>query len=193
MTQPETAPHASRRPKRADAARNYDKLIAAARQAFQQDGSAASLEDIARRAEVGIGTLYRNFPTRRDLLEAVYVDELEAISRKAGEFDHLGPWEALTGWLHEYVGYAATKREIAEQLMEFVDADADVFARSRAALGEAGGRLLKRAQDDGVVRQDLTFMDIARMVGGISVIRGCAPDEISRILDIALDGLRYRG
>jgi AcrR family transcriptional regulator len=82
----------SRRPKRADARRNYDKLVGAAREAFAADGTSASLEDVARRAEVGIGTLYRHFPTRQHLLEAVYVDEVEAMSRQAEDLAELPPW-----------------------------------------------------------------------------------------------------
>src|SRR5579884_3864221 len=83
------------RPKRADARRNYDKVIAAAREAFAAGGTSTSLEEIARRAEVGIGTLYRHFPNRQALLEAVYVGEVEALAASAGEFAELDPWEAL--------------------------------------------------------------------------------------------------
>src|ERR1700734_1041018 len=93
------------RPKRADALRNYDKLIAAARDAFAQDGVSTSLEEIARRAGVGIGTLYRHFPNRQALLEAVYVDEVEALCRSAADHAELPPWEALVGWLHRFVAY----------------------------------------------------------------------------------------
>src|SRR5438270_13729060 len=98
------------RPQRADARRNYEKLISAAREAFAEDGTSASLEDIARRAQVGIGTLYRHFPTRQDLLEAAYVDEVEAICRSAGDLAGLPPWDALVAWLHRFVRFAATKR-----------------------------------------------------------------------------------
>ena len=90
-------------PKRADARRNYEKLIEAARAAFADSGSQASLEEIARRAGVGIGTLYRHFPTRQALLEAVYVDEVEALSRSADELADLPPWDALAEWLRRYV------------------------------------------------------------------------------------------
>src|SRR6201994_3124491 len=86
------------RPKRADARRNYDKVIAAARDAFAEGGTATSLEEIARRAGVGIGTLYRNFPNRQALLEAVYVDEVEAVARTAAELEGLEPWDALSSW-----------------------------------------------------------------------------------------------
>src|SRR4051794_16081335 len=92
-TQPATG--LARRPKRADARRNYEKLLAAATQAFAGAGTDASLEDIARRGGVGIGTLYRHFPTRQALLEAVYIDEVEEMSRAAGELTDLEPWDAL--------------------------------------------------------------------------------------------------
>src|SRR3954464_3878310 len=105
--QTEAAP-LSKRPKRADALRNCERLLAAAREAFTEADRSASLEDIARRAGVGIGTLYRHFPTRADLVEAVYVDEVEAMSRSAGELAELDPWEALTAWLRRFVGYVAT-------------------------------------------------------------------------------------
>jgi len=180
------------RPKRADARRNYDKLIAAAREAFAENGADASLEGIARRAEVGIGTLYRHFPTRQALLEAVYLEEVEAICRSAEDFEGLPPWDALAGWLHRFVGYAVTKKALAEELMAYIDQDADVFASCRTAINDAGSGLLRRAQESGDVRPDVTFTDVGRMVGGIAVIRMADPEQIERILDLALDGLRYR-
>src|SRR5437588_12901150 len=109
-----------RKPKRADARRNYDKVLSAARAAFAERGAATSLEEIARRAEVGIGTLYRNFPNRQALLEAVYVGEVEELCRSANDFDTLEPWEALVGWLHRFVGYMATKQALAQELLEYV-------------------------------------------------------------------------
>src|ERR1700761_8942102 len=106
------------RPKRADARRNYDKVVAAAREAFAEGGTATSLEEIARRAEVGIGTLYRNFPNRQALLEAVYVGEVEDVSRSAEDFDGAEPWDALVGWLHRVVGYLVTKQALAQELLD---------------------------------------------------------------------------
>src|ERR1700710_2314888 len=91
-----------RRPKRADARRNYDKLIESARAAFTENGAEASLEDIARRAGVGIGTLYRHSPTRQDLIEATYLEEVEALCASAAEFAGLDAWAALSGWLMRY-------------------------------------------------------------------------------------------
>src|SRR5437868_12377772 len=106
------------RPKRADARRNYDKLVAAARGVFAEDGTSAPLEDVAERAGVGIGTLYRHFPTRQALLEAVYASEVEAIAQAAADLADLEPWDALTRWLRQYVGFAATKRALTEALLE---------------------------------------------------------------------------
>jgi AcrR family transcriptional regulator len=186
-------PTLPQRPKRADARRNYDKLIAAAHDAFAEDGTSASLEDIARRAGVGIGTLYRHFPTRQHLLEAVYLEEVEAICRSAADFEDLPPWEALSGWLHAFVGFAATKRALADELFNYIERDAAVFQTCGAAITTVGGALLKRAQDAGEVRPDTNITDIARLVGGISVINATDPEQIERILDVALDGLRYRG
>src|SRR4051812_10378514 len=104
-----TPPELTSRPKRADARRNYDRLIAAAREAFTEADRSVSLEDIARRAGVGMGTLYRHFPTRADMIQAVYVEEVEALARSAANLAHEEPWDALTRWLHGFVGYIATK------------------------------------------------------------------------------------
>jgi AcrR family transcriptional regulator len=180
------------RPKRADARRNYDKVVAAARAAFAERGASTSLEEIARRAEVGIGTLYRNFPNRQALLEAVYVDEVENVCRSAREFASLEPWDALSGWLHSVVGYLVTKQALAHELLDYVDRDAPLFQHCRAALFDAGGPLLARAQAAGVVRDDMTLPEVIQMVGGIAKIAGAEPEQIGRILTVALDGLRYR-
>ena len=185
-------PVLSERPKRADARRNYEKLLVAAGAAFTEDGASASLEDIARRAGVGIGTLYRHFPTRQHLLEAVYVDEVEEMSRSAADLADLPPWDALATWLRQFVSYAATKRALGAELLAYADADADVFQKCRSAILTAGDALLARAQEAGVARTDTTFVEVGRLVGGLSAIRGAEPDEIDRLLDIVLDGLRYR-
>jgi AcrR family transcriptional regulator len=181
----------AQRPQRADARRNYEKLVAAAREVFAEDGTSASLEDIARRAHVGIGTLYRHFPTRLHLLEAVYVDEVEAICRSAADLAHLEPWDALAAWLRAFVGFAATKRALAEEMLATMDSDAEVFRSCRTAITTAGEALLQRAQAAGAVRPDADFMTIARLLGGLASIRS-EPEEIDRLLDIVLDGLRYQ-
>src|SRR4051812_43403540 len=180
------------RPNRADARRNYEKLLAAARDAFTQDDRDASLEDIARRAGVGIGTLYRHFPTRSDLIEAVYVEEVEALARSADQVAKLEPWDALVTWLDGFVGYIATKQALADELFAIADHNVEVFANCRAALNTAGEPLLQRAQDAGVVRTDTTIQDVIRMVAGIAKMPSAEPGEIERVLGMALDGLRPR-
>ncbi|HEY7073788.1 MAG TPA: TetR/AcrR family transcriptional regulator [Solirubrobacteraceae bacterium] len=179
------------RPKRADALRNYEKVVAAAREAFAERGASTSLEEIARRAGVGIGTLYRNFPNRQALLEAVYVDELDSLCQSAAEFEGMEPWEGFAGWVRRLVGYMATKHALAQELFEYVDRDAPLFQSCRASLFAAGEPLLARAQQAGAVRPDTTVSEVIHMVGGITKIP--EPEQIDHILEIALDGLRYRG
>jgi AcrR family transcriptional regulator len=189
--QPNTA-NLVERPKRADARRNYDKLIAAARDVFAEHGTSASLEEIARRAGVGIGTLYRHFPSRQDLLEAVYVEEVEEMCQSAGELADLPPWEALSGWLHRVVSYVGRKHALAQELWNYLDRDAEVFRGCRTALIGAGEPLLARAQQAGAVRPDVSIDDVLQIVGGIGKNPTTPPDQLEHVLDIALDGLRYR-
>jgi AcrR family transcriptional regulator len=187
MRQIETQPQ---RPQRADARANHDKLVAAARALFTDKGTSAPLEEVAERAGVGIGTLYRHFPARQALLEAVYVDEVEAMARVAAELEELPPWDALSQWLHQYVGFAATKRALNEALME-TDPNSSVLVTCRTAITGAGTALVERAQRAGVVRNDTSFMDVVRMVGAIAMVPTEDPEQKERLLELALDGLRY--
>ena len=161
-------------------------------EAFTSQGEDASLEGIARRADVGIGTLYRNFPTRQALLEAVYVEEVEGICRAAQEFEGADPWQALTDWLRRFADYATTKKALAGELMAYMDEGSEVFLQCRHALKAAGAPLLEAAQRSGDVRPDVHFMDVVRMVGGIATIPNAEPGQVERILAVALDGLRAR-
>ncbi|MFC8614826.1 TetR/AcrR family transcriptional regulator [Micromonospora purpureochromogenes] len=176
----------ARRPKRADARRNYESLIAAAREAFAENGASASLEEVARRAGVGIGTLYRNFPTRQALFEAVYVEEVRALSRSAADLADLPPWDALVAWLHRFVGYAATKRALAEELLR----DSEVFRSCRTEIYIAGEPLMRRAQAAGAVRADISFDDVVRLLSGLTMAQFPEPEQRERVLGVALDGLR---
>jgi AcrR family transcriptional regulator len=180
------------RPLRADAKRNRALLLDAARAAFTERGSDASLEDIARRACVGIGTLYRHFPSRQALIEAVYVDEVEALCRSAGSHPELPPWAALVAWFDRFVDYVATKRALIEEMVATIGQDAQVFRTCHEAIFAAGEPLLERAKAAGDVRPDVEFMDVIRMVSGITMIKGANPDDVRRVLLMALDGLRYR-
>ncbi|MEU4790920.1 helix-turn-helix domain-containing protein [Micromonospora tulbaghiae] len=178
----------ARRPKRADARRNYDALIAAAREVFGEHGASASLEEIARRAGVGIGTLYRNFPQRRDLFEAVYVEEVRALSASADDLADEPPWDALVGWLHRFVAYVATKRALAEELVH----DSEVFRTCRTEIYATGEPLLRRAQAAGEARPDAGFDDVIRLISGLAAYQFPDPAQRDRVLAIALDGLRAR-
>ena len=177
-----------RRPTRADARRNFDALLGAARDAFAGKGADASLEDIARQAGVGIGTLYRNFPTRQDLFNAVYFGEIEELCLAAEDVADLPPWEALTTWLRRFVQYAATKRAIWESL----NRDSDRFKTAREAMYAAGTPLFERAQAAGEARTDVSFDDLLRMVSGLTAAGFVDDDQRARVLDIALDGVRAR-
>jgi AcrR family transcriptional regulator len=181
------------RPKRADARRNYDKVLAAAREAFAEGGESTALEEIARRAGVGIGTLYRNFPNRQALLETLYLEEVEGICRLAEEQrESADPWEALTSWFERFIGYIATKQALAAELTNYLDRDAPLFKSSRAALWAAGEPLLTRAQAAGVVRPDAEIGDVMHMVMGIAKVPTADPSQTTHIVRMALDGLRYR-
>jgi AcrR family transcriptional regulator len=193
MTTPEaTAQTLITRPQRADARRNYEKVLAAARDAFAEGGESTALEEIARRAGVGIGTLYRHFPNRQALLEALYVGEVEEICRSAAELDGADPWEALAGWFQRFIAYIGTKQALAAELLNYLDPDASLFQVCRTSLFEAGEPLLERAQEAGVVRPDVGIGEVIQMVGGIAKIPTAEPGQREHILRIALDGLRYR-
>jgi AcrR family transcriptional regulator len=176
----------ARRPQRADARRNYEKLIAAARDTFATEGVSTSLEEIARKAGVGIGTLYRHFPTREDLLESVYADDVETVRRSAEEVADLPPWDALATWLYRLVDYLATKRALAEA----VNFGSDLYQSGRASVHESGEKLLLRAQEAGVARGEVTFDDVLRLIAGVTMIEFVEPGQRDRVLGMALDGLR---
>ena len=137
------------RPKRADARRNYEKVLAAAREAFAEGGESTALEEIARRAGVGIGTLYRHFPNRQALLEALYVNEVEEVCRSAAELDGGDPWEALNAWFERLMGYLATKQALVHELLNYLETgrpavpgvpDVAVRRRRSAAQARPGSR-----------------------------------------------------
>jgi AcrR family transcriptional regulator len=185
------APPGEQRPQRADARRNYQRLLATARTAFAERGPEASLDDIARRAGVGSGTLYRHFPTRQALLEAVYRDQVEELCAQADEL--LGsrpPGEALGAWLRGVASYVATKRGLAD----VIGKDSEVFLYCRGRIRDAGGRLLSRAQQAGEVRADANLEDLFKLIHGISVATEQAPDgtdQADRLVALVMDGLRH--
>jgi AcrR family transcriptional regulator len=186
-----STPLPSARPTRADAARNYDLLVTAAREAFAEHGTDTSLEEIARRAGVGIGTLYRRFPSRTALLEAVYVDEIQSVCDRAYGFaEQLEPFDALAAWLRSFVGYGVSKKTLASELTVALGKDSPFFQSCKTNVQDAGRLLLDKAKAAGEVRPELDLMDIMRLVGGINMGRDMEPDQANRLLDIVLCGLR---
>jgi AcrR family transcriptional regulator len=180
------------RPLRADAQRNRQRLLEAAGEVFAEQGTDASLEAVAARAGVGIGTLYRHFPNRQALLEALYVGEVEEVCRSAAALEGADPWDALSGWFERFIAYMGTKRALAAELLNYLDQDAPLFQVCRTSMFEAGEPLLKRAQEAGVVRPDVNIGEVIQMVVGIAKIPSSDQRQTEHIVRVALDGLRYR-
>ena len=174
------------RPHRADARRNFDALLAAAREAFNRDGIAVPLEDIARQAGVGIGTLYRNFPTRSDLVEAVYVSEIEELLQAARDASEREPWDALDTWLRRFSGYVATKLAMLQGLNK----DSEMFRACRTSMYDAATPLFERAQAAGEVRSDTNLDDVLRLVSGVTASHYESEEQRARVLTLALDAIR---
>jgi AcrR family transcriptional regulator len=183
------------RPMRADARRNYERLLSAALAAFAEHGADdASLEEIARRAGVGIGTLYRHFPTRQALLEAVYRDQVEALRARADELrESDSPADALAAWLRALVAFSSTKHSLTTALLETLGKDSDLLSACSMVICGAADTLLTRAQQAGVVRADADPLDVIRLVHAVNLAtqRGPTdPGQTDRLLGIILDGLR---
>jgi len=178
---------------RADARRNYERLLAAAAGAFTERGADdVSLEEIARRAGVGIGTLYRHFPTRQALLEAVYRDQVEALGARAAELIQAdSPAAALAEWVTALVTFGKAKRSLTTALLEVLDKNSPLLQSSRDVLRGATDELLERAQRAGVARTDVRGSDVMRLAHGVSMTAdlGQDPDQAERMLALILDGL----
>ncbi len=180
------------RPLRADAQRNYERLVTAAAAAFAEHGAEANLDDIARRAGVGIGTLYRHFPTRQALLEVLLRDSLDELNADAeAKLASASPGQALADWLRAVVAHAATYRGLAAELLCNPHASPE-FARC-SAMQLAGARLLARAQAAGDIRPDVTASDLFMIVNGIAWATEQSPgdhDQANRLVRVMVDGLR---
>lgn len=182
------------RRQRADARRNRDRLIEIAAIAFATHGGAASLEEIARQAGVGIGTLYRHFPTREHLVEVLYRREVEALCQAAADLARRHPPDiALAEWMQRFVGYIATKRGMAPSLRILLDTNSTVFAdTSGRVLGALRG-LVEAAAASGTIRGDVDSADILQALSGIYGAPA-TPDwqaRASRLVGLLMDGLRW--
>ena len=175
--------------RRADAERNRGKILAAARTAFADPDAEVSMAEISRRAGVGMATLYRNFPGRQELLEALYTDEVDAVCQAAETIDGEKPGAALAAWLHRFFAFTFSKRHIAAELLKQTDRSNPLFRNSRTRVMAAGRPLLAAAQHAGEVRDDLTLEQILDMIVAIATIHG-GTGYTGPILQTALDGLR---
>jgi AcrR family transcriptional regulator len=182
------------RPLRADAQRNHDKLLVAATEAFAEDGQNVALEEIAARAGVGIGTLYRHFPHRNALVEAAYRHEVrELCSSAAVLLTGLPPDQALHAWMERFSRYVATKRGMGEALRSAVASDSPLFGHTGEEIVGALRLLMQAGAEERVLRDDVDPEDVFRAMGAVWLLP-IGPgwqDQVLRLLDLIVDGLRY--
>jgi AcrR family transcriptional regulator len=177
--------------RRSDAERNRDKILTVARAAFADPEAEVSMAEISRRAGVGMATLYRNFPGRRELLEALYTEEVDAICQAAEAPGGPTPGASLISWLRQLYAFFAAKRHIAAELLKHTDSGDPVFDSNRARVIAAGQPLLAAAQQAREIRDDLTLEQVLDMIHAIATINGDTA-HLQPILQAALDGLRPR-
>jgi AcrR family transcriptional regulator len=183
----------ARRKPRADAQRNRERILEIAKKAFTRSGANVSLDDVAKRAGIGAGTLYRHFPSRDALVEAVYRTEVEKLAAAEREFARtMPPIEALRAWMLLFVDYIATKQIIAPALNSLVGGPCKVFAASGAQITGAIHALVERAVSSGDIRPDLDPLDLLRALVGVSNVAS-GPDwgsSARRLVEILILGSR---
>ena len=182
---------------RADARRNRERLLAVAVEAFSTapTESEVSLESIARGAGVGIGTLYRHFPTREALIEAAYRNEVDRLCQAADQLLATEPPAvALRSWMDRFVDYMTTKHGMADALRAVIASGADPFAPTRGRLLGTVKMLVVAAVADDTIRADANPDDVLKGMSGVSLVAGAADqrEQAARLLDLLMDGLRYR-
>jgi AcrR family transcriptional regulator len=186
-------PLPSQRKPRADAERNRDRVLEVAKEAFTRSGADASLDDIAKQAGVGAGTLYRHFPSREALIEAVYRTEVEKLAAAERNFaETMPPIEALRAWMLLFVDYIATKKIIAPALNTLLGGHSKVVEASHTQVWDAIRALVKRAIKSGDIRKDLDPLDLLRALIGVSNVAS-SPDwqqSARRLVDILITGSR---
>jgi len=177
---------------RADARQNHARLIDAATAAFAERGADAPLEDIARRAGVGIGTLYRHFPTRTDLQAAVFRSQVVAVCDRGDALltEQAAPGEAFAAWMRNLAGYLVTKRGLSHALIEAIGVESELISSCWLTMRRTTERLLEDAQAAGVIRTDVDATDVMRLVHGVTVSTEKTPERADMLLSVMLDGLR---
>ncbi|MEV6986281.1 TetR family transcriptional regulator [Sphaerisporangium sp. NPDC051017] len=182
------------RPLRADARRNRDRLLEVAVRAFSQDGPDVTLDAIAKEAGVGIGTLYRHFPTREALVEAAYRNELARLCDAVpGLLETLPPDRAARAWMDHFVDYMTTKRGMTNALRAVIASGGDPFSESRRRLVAAMTALLRAGAEAGVMRADVLPGDVLASLSGVSLVAGdpAQREQAGRMLDLLMDALRH--
>jgi AcrR family transcriptional regulator len=180
------------KPLRADAQRNRDRLVNEAVRAFSHDGPDVTLDAIAKAAGVGIGTLYRHFPTREALIEAAYRNELAKLCDSVPELQRTKPpAEALRVWMDHFVDYMTTKQGMADALRAVIASGGNPYEQSRAKLTAALTSLLDAGAAAKAVRSDIDPWDVIVGLSGVSLAAGAQRDMASRLIDLIMDGLRY--
>jgi AcrR family transcriptional regulator len=182
------------RAQRCDAVRNHDCLLEAASDAFAERGVDASLEDVAKRAGVGIGTLYRHFPTRDALVEGVYRRNVELLCASADELRAtLPPDEALAQWMQRFVAYVASKKGLATYLKSVVSADSDLFVSTHDKVRATISSLVDDASAAGAIRSGVEGMDLLRALSGVCLMsdQPGGPEQGAKVASLLMDGLRY--
>jgi AcrR family transcriptional regulator len=188
-------PDTGSRPLRADAQRNRDRLLDVAVRAFSQDGPDVTLDAIARDAGVGIGTLYRHFPTREALIEAAYRNELARLCDAVPDLLRaMPPEQATRAWMDRYIDYMTTKRGMADALRAVIASGGNPYAQSRDRLLTTITTLLEAGAATATLRGDVTAADVLASLSGISLAAGepAQRDQARRLLDLLMDGLRFR-
>ena len=187
----EVQPDGAVRPMRADARRNYERLVSAAREVFAEEGGGASMEAIARRAGVGVGTLYRHFPKRIDVVEAVYRTDVDNLVHTAETVSvELEPWPALVAFLEAFVQYAQGKRTFLNELREAFDKNPDLKLDMVDRIRQATELVVERAQRAEVIRTDVDAGDLMQLIGPMCTNSTLTKDQSRRLLAMILDGLR---
>jgi AcrR family transcriptional regulator len=187
-----TAPKTARKP-RSDAQRNREHILEVAKQIFTLRGAGASMDEIAKRAKIGPGTLYRHFPTRDELLATVYITEVEKLAAAQKKLSaELPPIEALRAWLLVFIDYIAAKKIIAPALNAMAGGPARVFQQTTQVMEEAANALASRAVASGYLRPDVDPMDLLRAIYGLSTAGSGDgwPAKARTLVDILLLGSR---
>jgi AcrR family transcriptional regulator len=190
-----TVPGTTVKPQRADAQRNRARLLEAAVLAFSKDCPDVTLDAIAKDAGVGIGTLYRHFPTRESLVEAAYRNELDRLCDAAADLGReLTPEAAMRAWMDRFTDYMTTKRGMSDALRCVIASGGNPFSHSRDRMTAAVTTLLEAGAAAGTIRPDVEPVDVLASLSGVTLAAGDPDqrDQARRLLDLLMDGLRYQ-